>query len=373
MKKLIYLLITLVLCVSCTKNEIKLDRYSNISIDSGFNTFVELIGYTQEKETFDNYFQITEERFKYFNQLFDIYHSYQGLNNLYTVNSNAGIKPIEVDQNIIDLLKIAKDFYDYSSGEFDITYGAVLKIWHNYREEGLALIEDGKLSEVKVPSTSELEQAKACTGWQYIEIDDDNNTVYINNPCVSLDVGGIAKGYTAEVVAQELESEGLTLGVVNAGGNNRTIGTKQDGSPWSVQIQNPSGNITSTGLVKVKLPGSLSFVTSGDYQNFFVGPDGTYYHHIIDPKTLFPATNFHSVSIITKDSAIADALSTTLFTLNYEDGLNLVNKYNSENPDNQVNVVWITDASNNIDSENSTIKENYQIIWTKELNNYIEY
>ena len=157
-----------------------------------------------------------------------------------------------MDPEIIELLKTAKEFYDLSNGEFFyVTMGAVLKIWHTYREEGIALNNEGQLG--KVPPLAELESAKACTGWDKVEIDENAGTVYLNQSCASVDVGGIAKGFAAGKVQQKLIEAGLVHGTVDAGGNICTINDKPGGQQWRVGIRNPSGN---GSLAVVALPGS---------------------------------------------------------------------------------------------------------------------
>lgn len=173
-----------------------------------------------------------KQLFLHYNALFDVYNDYDGLNNIKTINDNAGIEPVSVDPEIIELLKTAKEFYDLSNGEFDVTMGAVLKIWHTYREEGIALNNEGQLG--KVPPLAELESAKACTGWDKVEIDEIAGTVYLNQGCASLDVGGIAKGFAAGKVQQKLIEAGLVHGTVDAGGNICTINDKPGGQQWRV-------------------------------------------------------------------------------------------------------------------------------------------
>lgn len=365
MKKYSVLFMILVLLTGCTSE--KLTMYSNTSVTSGFDTYVSIQASAKSQEEFDGYFNESIEDFLELNQLFDIYHIYESVNNLKTINDQAGIEPVVVDQMIIDLLNMSKKFYEISNGEFDITMGAVLKVWHNYREEAQALLESGEFG--KLPTQEELETAAACTGWQYVEINDDDNTVFITNPCVSLDVGGIAKGYAAEVIAQNLESKNIKTGVVDAGGNNRTINTKLDGSPWRVGVQDPGGN---GSLLVIEKKGTSSFVTSGDYQRYYIAEDGKFYHHIIDPRTNFPANHYRSVTIVTQNSAIADALSTTLFTLPYDEGLKLIEDYNLVNPDTPVSAIWITDKDKKLDSPNTIEIGNYSCTYTEDLKNSIQ-
>ena len=340
--------------------------YSNISLDSGFDTFISLQETTSSKTDFDAHFEEATELFTYYNSLFDIYKDYDGINNIKTINDNAGGAPVEVDPVIIEMLNKAKDFYDLTDGEFDVTMGTLLQVWHTYREEGISLNEDGEYG--YLPSQSELETAASHSGWDSIVIDEDAGTVYISDPDVQLDVGGIAKGFATEKAAQALEEQNVTHAAINAGGNNRTLGSKADGSAWRVGIQNPGGE---GSLAVVSIDGTNSFVTSGDYERYYVAEDGNKYHHIIDPATLYPAVHYHSVTIITPDSGDADCLSTSLFTLDYEAGLKLIQAYKDAHPDTALEAVWIMDSASAPDTEYSMISGDYTIVYTSGLKDRI--
>ena len=335
--------------------------YSNMSLDSGFDTYFSLQAATLKKEDFDELFTSSVNSFSHYNQLFDIYHNYDGVINLKTINDNAGVTPISVDDDMMEMLVMAREMYELSDGEFDITLGAVLKIWHEYREDGLAQLENGQLG--KVPDEEELKQAKGCTGWQYVELDEENNTVYINNPCVSLDVGGIAKGYTVEKISQQLQESQVKMAIIDAGGNSKTINGKDDGSEWRIGIQNPDGSGSS--LFVLTHNGTGSYVTSGDYQRYYVADDGNIYHHIIDPATLFPATYYHSVTILCESSAYADGLSTTLFTLPMDKGQEVIEQFNKAHPDFPASAIWVTDEPT--DGEHSGYAEPYYVTYTADL------
>lgn len=366
MKKItILFLLCLTLLSGCTQSNPKdLSSYKNIDYTAGFDTFLQLIGYTESQDDLDKEMKKAVDIFTLYNNYFDIYNTYEGINNLKTINDNAGIAPVKVSDEIIECLLKAKEFYELSNHEFDITLGSLLQVWHQYREEGIELNNNGELG--KVPSEEELNQTKACTGWEYVEIDEENNTVYINNPCVSLDVGGIAKGFSAEKIAQALETE-LYAGIVNAGGNNRTISTKPDGTAWNSGIQHP--NDLAKSLLIVSVEGSQSVVTSGDYQRYYVGEDLKAYHHIIDPSTNYPASLYRSVTIITKDSGDADALSTTLFTLSVEDGKQVLESYNQNHPDTVAGAIWIMEKENAIKDDYGFETNDFYVIVTE---NYVD-
>lgn len=360
-KKTIIFMISLSLLQGCS--QAKINTYKNLSYDAGFDTmysYLENTKNTQEeaKKNFDK----SQELLKHYNDLFDIYHNYDGINNLKTINDNAGKQAIQVDQAILDLLKEAKHFYDLSNGEFDITMGSTLKVWHNYREEGISLNQEGKQG--KLPSKEELEKTRTQRGWDKIEINETNKTVFIKDPNVSLDVGAIGKGFATELVAKEMEKLGVTSGYLNVGRNIRTIGDKPKGEAWSIGIADPEGKLPN-GLVSFKNKGSFSFVTSGDYERYYIAEDGNMYSHIVDPKNLYPANRYRSVTILTKDSGLADAMSTSLFTLSIEEGKKLIERIKKET-NQEVNVVWIMDPTK-VQDQNYEKVDQYAISYTDGL------
>ncbi len=244
--------------------------------------------------------------------------------------------------------------------------GALLNVWHTYRENGITLNEENKQG--PLPTDAELSEAASHKGWDKVVIDDSANTVYITDASVSIDVGGIAKGYATEKIAQKLASEdNIGTIAINAGGNNRTINAKPDGSPWRVRIQNPDGE---DKLIIVSETGSWSFVTSGDYERYYVATDGKKYHHIIDPETNYPADRYRSVSIITKDSSAADCLSTTLFTLSMEDGQKVLDEY-EQATGNHADAIWVMSEDKKVEAKNGKDHMGFYIAWTDGLDGVI--
>ena len=216
--------------------------------------------------------------------------------------------------------------YDTTGGKRNVMLGAVLSLWHDCRE---AASEDPE--HARIPSADALESAAKHTDISSLEIDKDANTVRITDPLASLDVGALAKGYATERAAQALEAAGVDGYVLNIGGNLRIIGHKPDGSGWTTGIKDPQD--PEQYAAKTELA-DTSCVTSGNYERYFT-VDGVRYHHIIDPSTGMPADYFASVTVITPDSGLADALSTALFCMSYEEGLSLAQKLGN------VQVLWI--------------------------------
>ena len=264
-----------------------------------------------------------------YHRLFDIYYEYSGINNLKTVNKNAGVAPVKVDAKLIEFLLYAKQIYTQTDGATNIAMGSVLKLWHDAREVGT---DDP--ANAYVPSTDALTDAAAHTNIDNLIIDEENGTVFLSDPKMRLDVGALGKGYATEKAAQLLISRGVTSYVLNIGGNIRTIGAKVSGSGWVTGITNPDRTSEESFVCRVVIK-DISLVTSGDYERFYV-VDGKPYHHIIDPKTNMPAQYFSSVSIFTADSGLADALSTALFCMTYEEGLALIEKIGG------VDVIWVS-------------------------------
>ena len=253
-----------------------------------------------------------------YHQLFDIYNDYVGLNNLKTVNDSAGVAPVAVDPEIIRLLKDCRDYYALTDHAVNVAMGSVLGLWHEARTAGL---EDP--AHAAVPGEEALKKAAAHTDWTAVEIDEEAGTVYLSDPELRLDVGAVAKGWSAQRAA-EAAPEGYLISV---GGNVCATGPKdRSGTPWVVGITDPGGS--AEYLHTLSITGG-AIVTSGDYQRFYV-VDGVSYHHIIDPGTLYPAERFHSVTIICQDSGLADVLSTALFVLPREDGERLAQSCGAE-------------------------------------------
>ena len=335
--------------------------FQNVSIDSGFDTVITLVEQTADQEAFQSHYNTMCGQFSRYNSLFDIYNSYEGIANLKTINDNAGVAPVSVSEDVIAMLEEAKEMYELSGGAFDITMGSVLQVWHRYREDGIAANEQGKRG--SLPDPAELEAAAAHRGFEHVIIDRGAGTVFIDDARVSLDAGGIAKGFAAEQTAKVLEQDGADHAAVNAGGNNRTIGAKADGSPWNVGIQNPDGQ---GSLFVVRVTGTNSFVTSGDYERYYIAEGDVKLHHIIDPATNMPADRYRSVTIITPDSGAADALSTALFVLPIEEGTELLKKYTEKTGD-PADAIWIMSKDRTQEAAHTQRLGLYTVAWTDAL------
>jgi len=311
------------------------NRYTKYT-DSFFDTFdtvVTVVAYTKSEQEFRAYFDKIHARFQELHRLFDIYNNYEGINNIKTINDNAGIKPVKVSKEIVDLILFSKEWYKRTGGQTNIAMGSVLRIWHEYREQG----QDNP-QEAKLPPMEDLREAARHTDIDKVIVDTERSTVYLADKKMSLDVGAVAKGYATELVSKEIMAQGLESGLISSGGNVRAIGKPLDGvrERWGIGIQDPKKSILSDeeGTVDVIFFNDASVATSGGYQRYYV-VDGKAYHHLIDPKTLMPAEYYLAVSVLTPDAGVADFLSTAVFLLPYEKSRALVESLDG------VEAIWI--------------------------------
>ncbi|MBQ6843689.1 MAG: FAD:protein FMN transferase [Agathobacter sp.] len=295
----------------------KMEIYTKTYLDV-FDTVTQFKGYAESEDIFNEHADILKTELETYHKLYNIYTSYEGINNIRTINRDAGIEPVKVDQKIIDLLKFSIDLYHKTDGQINIAMGSVLSIWHDYRNAGISEPENAKL-----PPMEDLQEAAQHTDINNIIIDEESSTVYLADPEMSLDVGSIGKGYAVQKISEYAIELGYDNLIINAGGNVFAIGTHPDGSEWKVALQNPDLEAADPVLTRVTFSNEC-LVTSGDYQRYYV-VDGVKYSHLIDPDTLMPAKHFSAVSILTNNSGMADALSTAVFCMNFEDGLALIN------------------------------------------------
>lgn len=281
-----------------------------------FDTVITITGYEHTEDEFNEVADEALELLGEYHRLYTIYHRFDGMENLCTINElvDGSHRTVTVDRRIIDMLLYAKEMYSVTDGMMNVAMGSVLSLWHDYRTIGR---DDPTMA--SLPPIDKLKLASGHTDITKLIIDEQACTVTLTDPDMSLDVGAIAKGYATEQVARHLEEKGITGYVLNVGGNVRTIGAKPDGSSWTVGIENPDGG---DYLAYLELKGQ-SLVTSGSYQRFYY-VDGEPYHHIIHPDTLMPAEGYLSVSVICADSGMADSLSTALFCMPIESGMALV-------------------------------------------------
>ena len=315
-KRLFALLLASLLLAGCTvPGAPARQRYTATFLDV-FDTVTTIVGYADSEAAFTQAAQAIHAELLRYHQLFDIYNPYEGITNLRDINDAAGGEALQVDPAILELLKSCKEYFRLTGGRVNAAMGSVLKLWHDAREDAY----DDPLN-AYLPDQTKLEEAARHTNFDGVILDEENCTVRIADPDLRLDVGAIAKGWATQRAAENAPAGFL----ISVGGNVCATGPKEGGAAWVVGIQNPDGgDYLHTVYVE-----KGCVVTSGDYQRTFP-VEGKFYHHIIDPDTLYPSEYFRSVSVICGDSGLADALSTALFVLPLAEGMALAEKCGAE-------------------------------------------
>ncbi len=332
MKRIVCVALCLAMLCGCSEIFKPEQKQHTATFLTLFDTVTTIVGNAVDEEAFAELIQPIHDELEYYHKLFDIYEEYDGINNLKTVNDNAATEPVAVDAAILELLQDCKDYYTVTNGCFNPAMGSVLSLWHTAREDSINDPQNAYL-----PKADALSDAALHANPDDIVLDYENSTVFITDAKLKIDVGGIAKGWAVQRVCQNAPS-GLLISV---GGNVYATGAKDSsGTAWAVGVANPNGgdnlhvlNITSG-----------SVVTSGSYHRAYT-VDGKLYHHIIDPKTLYPGELWTSVTIVCADSGLADVLSTSLFLLEYDEGIRLLEEFDAE-------AMWVDADGNMYYSEN---------------------
>ena len=228
-------------------------------------------------------------------------------------NAQAGSNSVvELNADIIYILDTAKRFSELSDGAFDITIGPLVKEW--------GIMTDHP----HVPTQQKINELLKLVDYRQIKVNVKDNTAVLSIKGDSIDLGAIAKGYAADEAVRICNKNGVKSAYINLGGNVSVIGSKPDGTPWKIGIQNPRG--TNGKYIGVLSVSDKTVVTSGDYERFFE-KNGIRYHHIIDPKTGYPSnSDIISVTIVTDKSIEADALSTAAFVMGYKKSVAMLKK-----------------------------------------------
>lgn len=228
------------------------------------------------------------------------------------VNNAAGKEAVKVSKDAFINIEKGLEYSNLTEGSFDITIGPLVKLWSI------------GLPEAKVPTEEEINKTKPLVGYKDLEINKSDNTVKLKKPGMKIDLGGIAKGYTADAITDILKENGVEHALVDLGGNIYALGNNPEGRPWKIGVQNPfdsRGKIV--GYVPVE---NKSVVTSGIYERY-IEKDGKKYHHILNPFTGYPYDNeIAGITIISDKSIDGDALSTSVFSKGLEGGMKFIEK-----------------------------------------------
>ena len=221
------------------------------------------------------------------------------------INTNAGKNAVSVSQPTMEVISKALEISKMTNGAFDATVGPVIRQW-DFKKE-------------KLPEPGALKEALKKVDYMAIGLDVNNSTAYLSRPEMSFDTGGIAKGFAADRAIGILKALGIEAALVSVSGDIKAYGTKPDGTVWRVGIRDPRSEDPNEFIASVDL-NNEAISTSGDYERFFIR-DGKRYHHILDPKTGYPAYGSMSVSVIAGSATLTDGLSTGIFVLGPQKGL----------------------------------------------------
>ncbi len=267
------------------------------------DTVIKISIYDGKAETLDNAFDVCK---KYEDMLSKTIPT----SDVFKINQN-GTTPTDINPHTAELIKKSIYYSQISDGIFDVTVGGLINLWDFNRPDG----------DYSLPDDSNIKTCLKGVGWDKIVFESEQS-LRLANEKTSLDLGGIAKGYIADKISEDLKQNGVTSAVISLGGNILTIGEKPDGNPWTIAIQKPFSE-TGEKLAKLSV-GEKSIVSSGIYERYFTN-GGRIYHHIIDPKTGYPInTDVVSVTIVSDKSVDGDALSTIALGLGLENGMALI-------------------------------------------------
>ena len=227
------------------------------------------------------------------------------------INRNAGIEPVRVSEEIFNLIERSIKISSITQGAFDITYGSIDKSLWNFDTQMKSL-----------PDKQTAREMVRLINYRNIVLDRENSTVFLKEKGMRIGFGGIGKGYAAEMAKCKMQQLGITNGIVNASGDLTTWGLQPNGDEWTVGIANP--NISGEVFSFLKISG-LAVATSGNYEKFIM-IDGKKYSHTIDPRTGLPVTGIKSVTIITKNAEIADAMATPVKIMGVKAVLHMINQ-----------------------------------------------
>jgi thiamine biosynthesis lipoprotein len=230
------------------------------------------------------------------------------------INDNAGIQPVEVSDEIIQIIERANKISGVTLGAFDLSYGSVDNNLWNFNT-----------TMQQLPSKEVAKQRVKLINYKNIIIDKAHHTVFLKEKGMKIGFGGIGKGYAAECAKKVMQQAGVTSGVVNASGDLTTWGEQANGTPWTIGVVHPDYSDHVFSYMNIS---NLSVATSGNYEKYIM-IDGKKYSHTINPKTGYPITGIKSVTIITTNAEIADAMATPVMIMGVYAGLDMINQMKS--------------------------------------------
>ena len=296
MKKIIFLIMTLLIFAGCGKKEISEQKYTEERFL--FGTYIQMIVFSDNK---DKAYDAMNEAFKKIAEIDEKYNSKTKNSLIYDLNHSEK-KEILLDEEGMILFNKVKEVYEMSSGKYDITISPLLDVWGfntNGREN--------------VPADEEIKKALNTIGFDKVIL--EGNKLILKEPVKEIDTGSFLKGYAVQEARNILAEKGIKHGFVSSVSSIATVGGKPDGTPWKIGIQNPADSEKILGIVEVE---NKSLGISGDYQTY-VEINGKKYHHIMDKETGYPVKDKKLVVVVCDSAFDADMFSTAFFNMKPED------------------------------------------------------
>lgn len=274
-----------------------------------FDTLIEIRAYGKNAK------KAVNQAFDEFRRLHNLLNAYDPNSEISQVNSNAGRAPVKVSSDTLEVVDRALYFARISGGAFDPTVLPLAKLWNVGAENP------------RVPEEEDIRNALALVDYRKVLVDRENSTIFLEVPGMGLDLGAIAKGYAVDKAVSVLRKNGVNSFLINAGGNVYVSGKKPGETLWRVGITDPLADPSGTETYLGIFTGTdISVVSSGDYQRYFE-VNGVRYHHILDPKTGYPAKNLKGTTVIGVSSTDCDGLSTTLFVVGVDKGKEILSAF----------------------------------------------
>lgn len=227
------------------------------------------------------------------------------------VNRNAGIAPVQVDREVLELAERAIRISELTNGAFDISFAAMERIWKY----------DGTMS--AMPDPAVVRQAVSKVGYRNIVIDKEQSTIFLKLPGMKIGFGALGEGYATDKCRDMMLARGIRAGIVNGSGDMSTWGRQPNGKRWTIGISDPFERGSLYAVVPLR---TSAVVTSGSYERYFE-LDGKRYSHIINPATGYPATGLTSVTVFGPSAELANAFSTSIMVMGKEAGFRLLTQF----------------------------------------------
>ncbi|MDI1315735.1 FAD:protein FMN transferase [Flavobacterium sp.] len=252
----------------------------------------------------------------------------------YHINQNAGMHPVEVNEEVFQLIKRSQFISKITQGAFDLSYGSIDKRFWNF-----------DMNMTSLPDAETAKKSVALINYENIILDENNQTVFLKNKGMRIGFGGIGKGYAAEMAKKTLVENKVKNGIVNASGDLSAWGYQENGEPWTIGVADPNQKKTLFSTFKIT---DKAVATSGNYEKFVL-INNKRYSHTIDPKTGFPVSGIKSVTIIADNAEIADALATPVTVMGIDVGMDFINQLKT------IGCIIIDDHDKTYFSKNITI------------------